>query len=290
MPVPGCSFGIRSKPSREAAFTLIELLVVIAIIGILASMLLPALVRAKEKAWMTTCRNNLRQIAIATKLYIDDCQHKFPRKYISRVNPATGVPIGGVWNAQWSMGGPDAKPEWMDEEYEAPPAIYRPFYKYVAPSQVYRCPGDKGMPASRLTPSNWETVGCSYHYNAGWLHWVQGGKPSHPFADADSEMADKPESWVPDPAREILFYEPPARIYQLPTLFRCSIPCFWYQWHEATPMTEFTDPRLARARFISPVAFVDGHVARHDFTRKILDEMLFPYEPSRDWVWYKPTD
>ena len=289
MPVRGWSSGTRSEARRGAAFTLIELLVVIAIIGILASMMLPALARAKEKANMTTCRNNLRQLAIATKLYIDDCQHRFPLKYVGRVNPATGAPQDGFWNAQWSMGGPDALPQWMDQIAFAPPAVYRPFYKYVAPSQVYRCPKDKGMPTSKLTPSLWETVGCSYHYNAGWLSWLYGGKPNHPFADLDAEMADKPESWVTDPVREILFYEPPARIYVLPSLFRQGKHPYWYQWHEAMPMTEFSDPRMARSRFISPIAFVDGHVARHDFTRSLLGSMSFPYEPTKDWVWYQPA-
>jgi len=74
-------------------------------------------------------------------------------------------------------------------------------------------------------------------------------------------------------------YEPPAR------------PDYYcYHWHFSRSPTDvaFEDLKSDGQRFISPILFVDGHTARHDFTRAIKGDPSYPFEPTKDWVWYKP--
>ncbi len=74
---------------RNSAFTLIELLVVIAIIAILASLLLPAVSKAKAMAINVTCQTNMRQIGMAVRMYANENEGSFPD--VSITYPITSI-------------------------------------------------------------------------------------------------------------------------------------------------------------------------------------------------------
>ena len=66
---------------RSRAFTLVELLVVLAVIAILASLLLPALSKAKEAGRGTACLSNLHQIGLALQIYVSENNNRLPIMY-----------------------------------------------------------------------------------------------------------------------------------------------------------------------------------------------------------------
>jgi len=91
-----------SFKSTRKGFTLIELLVVIAIIAILAAILFPVFAKAREKARQSSCANNMKQLALASAMYVQDFDEKFPAGN-SNQNPAilgAGVSNLDGWAAQ----------------------------------------------------------------------------------------------------------------------------------------------------------------------------------------------
>jgi len=196
--------------AKKRAFTLIELLTVLGIVAMLAAIILPAVIRARERGRRAVCNSNLRQIGIACQAYAATFNEKFPMTELNNDVFAPNPGSDNVW-------------EWVDasdgsNNYIGKAALYnmtKLFPGFVDNVNIFICPSDDlilGETASfaglldgqsagseRLVGGNWtgDSSNCSYGYKADIIILDAGVYKYTGVIDASSSMqlglaADRP--------------------------------------------------------------------------------------------------
>ncbi|HEX4342344.1 MAG TPA: prepilin-type N-terminal cleavage/methylation domain-containing protein [Verrucomicrobiae bacterium] len=208
------------------AFTLIELLVVIAIIAILAAMILPAIAASKQKAKGMQCLNNLKEIIVAAKMYVDD-------------NHGTMAPL-------WVEQGAAGVPSWT---YEANTfVVQKPTYLWwpdkvrldgLLPSQnVFDCPVllQPATDAHGQSASSTHVLGLGMNYpEYGHIIPASGNpdpvygsaienqvtRPSGSITFADAAFIANPDDdydgWLDTPGTGCTYFRVPSDVNAYPT-------------------------------------------------------------------------
>lgn len=245
---------MRARERNRAAFTLIELLVVIAIIALLASLLLPALSKAKAHALRSICIGNHRQLALAWSIYRDD------NNDVLALN-AEPSPVDPLPSANWVEGsfhgatfGFTNRDALLDKNRAS-------FAPYIPAALTYKCPAE---PGSYLATNRFIEKIRSYAMNSYISPLERIAQPPSTFRRGSS---------IIQPAGTFLFTDvEPATI------------CF----------TTFRIPTTAKDKFYSApgalhaqgavLSYCDGHIESHKWKKPVNRPFMTPapHEPPAD--------
>ena len=235
-------------------FTLIELLVVIAIIAILASLLLPALARAKSKGQGINCLGNLRQLQVGWQLYTMDNDDRLPPQ-----NPGSDLVTGHFAGqpGSWVLGN-------AQEDLTSSNIEHGVLFTHNSSVAIYHCPSDKS------TVARHKGILRSRSYSLNWYLGV------NPIAIFDERLKHR-FSQIVSPSEVYTFIDEDDRTIDDGTFM-----------HIKSHSLDWVDLPAVRHGQASNLAFADGHAESHKW-RRANKEVGHPAnaddKQDQEWLW-----
>ena len=251
---------------RKGAFTLVELLAVIGIIAVLASLLLPALVRAKEQARTIRCAGNVRQMMVAMGMYVDDfgCYPAVSRMEESGYTKDWQEVLAPYLSLQ--------SPYLLPEE---PPA------EYVTTVSVFNCPSYKEYGSRCYSEGGGSAFVpfSMYGYNAQSPHALS----RNAVGPADDDTNYTREAMIATPAEMIAIGDADMVAYDMPLTVVGNIELRYipmkYRQRNAASFEREQKAVKERHKGSYMIGFCDGHAKSIPFTR------LFANDAEARRIW-----